>query len=413
MSSTTQPRIAIVGAGPAGLTVGLLLHNRGVPFTIYELRQKPTDEELARPSGMLDLHNESGIAALRECGLYDEFVKLIGECTEAQKVADKDGNVLYEDDGGMSERPEISRHNLTKLLVSHLPPSRIRWNHKLGSATMTGHGEVELDFGPHDKHVFDLVIGADGTWSRVRGLLTDTKPQYSGVQWTALTIRGASTKYAHLEQLVGLGTFSALGYRHGVMTQRGPQDSVRVSIFLSTDDQDFATNNGLVNQPVLAVKERLLSDDTLLGNWGSLMKELVSTACDEEAADNPHAEADIRGLYKLPIDHRWEHKSSVTLIGDASHVMGPWAGEGVNLAMWDSLLLARAIIRAYEAGGQESASFRRALEPLMMEFERDMAERAKEKAEETESNGKMLFDDDAANRFVAFFRSFMPEETGS
>lgn len=56
--SSFQPRIAIIGGGPAGLTLGLLLHRRGIPFTIFELRQKPTDEEFARPSGMLDLHEE-------------------------------------------------------------------------------------------------------------------------------------------------------------------------------------------------------------------------------------------------------------------------------------------------------------------------------------------------------------------
>ena len=66
--SFTQPRIAIIGGGPAGLTLGLLLFKSGIPFNILELRQKPTKEELAKPSGMLDLHEESGIAAIRECG---------------------------------------------------------------------------------------------------------------------------------------------------------------------------------------------------------------------------------------------------------------------------------------------------------------------------------------------------------
>jgi 2-polyprenyl-6-methoxyphenol hydroxylase-like FAD-dependent oxidoreductase len=77
--SSSPPRIAIIGGGPSGLTVGLLLHKRGIPFTIFELRQRLTDEELAKPSWMLDLHEESGIAAIKECGLYDEFIKLTSE----------------------------------------------------------------------------------------------------------------------------------------------------------------------------------------------------------------------------------------------------------------------------------------------------------------------------------------------
>ena len=53
---------------------------------------------------MFDLHDESGLAAIKECGIYDEFLALTGECSEAQKVADKDGNILYQDEGELSER---------------------------------------------------------------------------------------------------------------------------------------------------------------------------------------------------------------------------------------------------------------------------------------------------------------------
>ncbi|KND86541.1 Tetracycline resistance protein from transposon [Tolypocladium ophioglossoides CBS 100239] len=404
--SPSPPRIAIVGGGPAGLTVGLLLHRRGIPFPIFELRQKPTDEELAKPSGMLDLHEESGLAALRECGLYDQFLQLTGDCAETQKVSDKDGNILYTDEGELSERPEISRHALTRLLSSHLPAEAIKWGHKLLSAasSTTPRGtETELDFGPHGKQAFDLVVGADGAWSKVRSLLTDVKPHYSGTQSITATVRQATAKYPRLAAFVGRGTFSALGLRHGVMTQRGPQDSVRVCVFLTTADECFAVSSGLAGRTAAAAKDRLLDDDALLGRWGPPVKELVTVACDEESADNPGAAVDIKPLYTLPIGTSWEHKAGATLIGDAAHLMCPWAGEGVNLAMWDSLLLAHAITEAREAAGQDAASFQSALDPLMKEFEVDMAARAKEKAEETYSNGQMLFGEDGAKAFTQFF----------
>ncbi|KAF4628630.1 hypothetical protein G7Y89_g9522 [Cudoniella acicularis] len=171
-----QFRIAIIGGGPAGLTLGLLLHKRGIPFTIFELRQRPTDEELTEPAGSLDLHEESGLAAIRECGLFDEFIALTGDCTEASRISDKDGNILFTDDGELSNRPEISRHKIINLLFSHLPASTIKWDHKLicaTSSTASGHIEIELDFGEKGRQTFDLVISADGAWSRVRPLLTD------------------------------------------------------------------------------------------------------------------------------------------------------------------------------------------------------------------------------------------------
>lgn len=409
---SSQPRIAIVGGGPAGLTLGLLLHKHGIKSTIFEFRQKPSEEDLAKPSGSLDLHDESGLAALRECGLYDHFLQLTGECSEAQKVSDKEGNIIYQDEGELSERPEISRHSLTKLLSSNLPSESLRYGHKLVSATTvtTPNGiETELDFGPNGKQMFDLVIGADGAWSQVRRLLTDVKPYYSGTQCITTTIRNVTTKYPQLAELVGRGSFSALGLRHGVMSQRGPRDSARIYIFLTTPDEHFAATSNLATQTAAAAKDKLLNDDALLGTFGSILKELVTVACDEETADNPGATLDIRPLYTLPIGVSWKHKAQATLIGDAAHLMCPWAGEGVNMAMWDSLLLAHAIAEAHEAFKADGASFQNALDPLMKEFEADMAARAKEKAEGTYSNGQMLFGEDGATAFRDFFLSVYGE----
>ncbi|KAL4883879.1 hypothetical protein BJY04DRAFT_18475 [Aspergillus karnatakaensis] len=278
----SAPRIAIVGGGPAGLTLGVLLHKRNIPFRIFELRQEPTDEDLAKPSGSLDLHEESGLAALKECGLYDKFLQHTGECSEAQKVSDKDGNILYQDEGELSERPEISRHALTKLLTSHLPPDSIMYGRKLHSTSISK-SSVELDFGPHGKQTAALVIGADGAWSRVRSLLTDEKPHYAGTQSITATVTNISTRYPHLADFVGQGSFSALGLRHGVMSQRGPQDSARIYTFLSVPEENpgFLSSPNSVNRSNTISKNQLLTDSTLLGTFGAPLKELVSVACDE------------------------------------------------------------------------------------------------------------------------------------
>ncbi|KAK7756063.1 hypothetical protein SLS62_002006 [Diatrype stigma] len=418
---SSQPRIAIVGGGPAGLTMGVLLHQRQIPFTIFELRQEPSEEELAKPSGMLDLHEGSGLAAIRECGLYDQFVPLTGDCTEDRSIADKSGNIILKLGGGEAgrgTRPEISRNNLTKLLLGKVPKDSIKWGHKLLSATATRPAtsdhrvETELDFGTHGTHRFDLVVGADGAWSRVRPLLTDVKPYFTGMQIIAITFQGITTKYPHLAEFVGPGSFSALGNKHSVGSQRGPSDSIRIYIWLTQPDENFATNSGLAGMPATSAKDKLLQDDALLDTFGTPVKDLVATACDEESANNPGASLDVRALYSLPHGTSWEHRHGVTIVGDAAHLMLP-NGEGVNISMLDSLLLSQAIIKAYETAEEGTDSFQSIFDPLLKEFEADLVERAKKAGKDTDIIiDKMFGSDEAAYDLVRFFESVIQERAG-
>jgi 2-polyprenyl-6-methoxyphenol hydroxylase-like FAD-dependent oxidoreductase len=412
-----QPRIAIIGAGPAGLTMGLLLHQRAIPFTIFELRPKPTPAELAEPSGMLDLHQESGIAAIKECGLYEDFLARTGECSEAQRVSDKDGNILYEDQGEHSSRPEISRHALTGLLLAGLPAESVQWEHKLlsasSSASSSGHATIELDFGPRGKHAADFVVGADGAWSRVRALLTDVRPMYAGTVNVNLTIRDMGARHPRLAELVGTGSFAALAGHHGVMSHRGSRDSARIYVMLSAADEAFARTSGLAGRPPAEVRARLVGEGGILGGWGPRVKELVEAACEDEERADPRRPADVRPLYRLPVGAAWEPRRGATLVGDAAHLACPWAGEGVNLAMWDSLLLARAVAEAHASVGGDAAggeeAFQRALDPAVATFEAHMVARARGPAEEALRNGEMLFGSEhGARAFADFFRQFGP-----
>ncbi|KAI5460604.1 salicylate hydroxylase [Mariannaea sp. PMI_226] len=403
-----QPTIAIIGGGPAGLTLGSLLQRRHIPFTIFETREEPSEDELAKPSGMLDLHEDSGLAVIKECELHDEFVPLTGECTEDFIVAEKNGQILHKAKGG-GTRPEISRNNLMKLLLTHIPPENIKWGHRLLSAAKlttisSGYSKIELDFGVHGKQAFDLVVGADGAWSKVRKLLTEVKPHYTGMQIITITIKQITKKYPHLADLVGSGSFSSLGNKHAVISQRGPLDSARIYLWLSQPSEDFAVISGLAGQSASNAKDKLLGDDTLLGGFGAPIKELVAAACNEESADNPNAKLDIRPLYSLPHGSSWIHYPNATLVGDAAHLMLP-NGEGVNQAMLDSLLLSQPIIDAYEKAGSDPSSFYETLDPLLKSFEVMLVERAKEMGKDTEGLiGKMFGTDDAAYDFVAFFK---------
>lgn len=68
----SSPKIAIIGAGPSGCMLGRILHRAGISCTVFE---GEASLDFRSQGGTLDLHDESGIAAMKKAGLYDEFLK--------------------------------------------------------------------------------------------------------------------------------------------------------------------------------------------------------------------------------------------------------------------------------------------------------------------------------------------------
>ena len=114
---------------------------------------------------------------------------------------------------------------------------------------------------------------------------------------------------------------------------------------------------------------------------------------------------------ELPVGHKWQHRPSVTVIGDAAHLMTPWAGEGANVSMWDSLDLAVVIADVWEAvkakSGNSRAAWLAELDPKLVAFEQSMQERGAVHAQDSRENGDMIFSDGALEKLVAFFTSAM------
>lgn len=412
MDANKIPKIAIAGGGPAALTLGALLNQRNIPFQIIELRPKPTEAELDQPSGMLDLHTESGLAAIRACGLWEQFLPLTADCKESMLIADQDGTVLHADEGGLEPRPEISRHNITRLMLGIVPPEAIRWKTKIVSARRdendsTGKTTLELEAVEGKQIVsetFDLVVGADGAWSKVRALLTDVKPNPSNLHYVTLIIKDITTRFPELARIVGKGTYMSLAKGHGLMSQRGAQDSAMISFFMNDTDLGTSHFTKLAKLSVSDLRKALLEDGRLYGEHGAKLKELANTAFDEEVKQKgADGKLDLKRLVALPPGYQWDSKSGVTLLGDSAHVMLPTAGEGVNCAMWDALDLSEVITQAWEESRQgDQKSFQAALDPLIKKFEEKMMARSGEFSREAAGNAEMMFGRDGAQGMVNF-----------
>ena len=115
---STTPRqalsIAIVGGGPGGLTLARILQHNGINSSVFE-REASVGER--SQGGTLDLHQESGLKAMRDAGLMGEFKAHARFEGDTFKVQDKTGKVHFEksSDSVKSEddpfaRPEIDRY---------------------------------------------------------------------------------------------------------------------------------------------------------------------------------------------------------------------------------------------------------------------------------------------------------------
>ncbi|KAK5114041.1 hypothetical protein LTR85_010347 [Meristemomyces frigidus] len=368
------PPIAIIGAGPSGLTLGRLLELANISYIIFE-RDAPPKAGPER-TGTLDIHAEDGQLALREAGLMDEFRKIARYDTPTI-LADSTGKVAITVGGEAADRPEIDRKDLRRLLLDSVPAERVHWNCKIQEVCKDDDGLMSIHF--VDGNVesgFRLVVGADGAWSKTRRLITSVKPVYSGYYYLTMGIKKTNPYHPKAAALVGNGTYMVMGGGKQIVCQLLGDGSLFTGIGLSTLPADWDAKAELTDPS--AFRERLLQD--YFADFAEEQRDLIK-----------HSEGDIYPwpLYDMPLDaFFWKPVPGVTAIGDAAHVSIP-SGEGVNIALHDSLQLSQQIVK-YGLGGVDQA---------VAEYEKLMFPRAL-KHMEAAKVGELLWAKDAPYSFM-------------
>ena len=329
-------RALVVGGGIGGLAAAIALRKAGVDTVVFEQA-----DELREIGAGLSLWT-NGYKALEELGLGAEIAEITTPL-DVIETRNTKGRVLSTLPlAGVHDRlgapsAGIHRRELLRALSSALGDSGIHTGARLTS--LEQHADrVTAHFSEGRTEEGDVIVGADGIFSAVRGQTSPaTPPTYGGyVVWRGVAEmdmpvewpRDASVRTISRDQHFGVVALTEGRY-----------------FWYATRNQarDEAESPGR--------KAALLSH---FGSWHRPIPDLLEATPEQEMLRH--------SLYRMKPLRSWSDRRA-TLLGDAAHPMAPSLGQGACQALEDAVVLGRAFARHGDDVEAAIAAYERARRP--------------------------------------------------
>ncbi|MFF6918395.1 FAD-dependent monooxygenase [Streptomyces sp. NPDC012466] len=337
-TATATTDVCVVGAGPAGLALSLMLLRSGVRVTLLEKSTRFAREfhgEILQPGGQRILDELGVLAAARARGdrTLHGFQVLEGD----RLLLDIDYRRLSAPYDRLLALPQ--RHLLETLLAAcrGLPGFTYRDGHRV-SALTEEHGRYTgaVASGPDGSRLAvraRVVVAADGRFSRTRALAGidagRTEAFDQDVVWFSLPAPGRATGRVRIHRAAGTA----------VLVHDTHPDRIRVGWTLPHRSWPAVAGRG-----ISAVKDRLAA---AVPQFADLIAEHLTSRADLKLLDVFAARAP-----------QWA-RDGLVLIGDSAHTHGPLGAQGINLALQDAAVLHPVLVAALRSGDVSRARLTR------------------------------------------------------
>lgn len=354
-----MPKVIIVGAGPTGATLALLLARRGISVTLIEAARD--FQRQFRGEGLMP----SGLDALHQMGLDSLLETVPHRPLSAWEFWLNDRRLFRADEPMGANRPctLVSQPPLLTALVQ-AAQAKPGFNWIPGTAVKDLLWRDGRVIGAHlaDGRTLDadLVIGADGRASAIRqraSLTLETQPKSIDVLWFKLPApAGYEADNRFCTVVKGGRVFSLF---HGAEAGQlhlawaiAPEEP--------TEQKDWATTFAALVPPELVEHFRSVGDAIS----APMRLSVLVGRCD-----------------------RW-HRPGLLLLGDAAHPMSPVRAQGINLALRDVIVALNHLVPVLKLA-DPAAAIDRALEAIQAEREPEIIQAQRLQAHEAD-RGELL-----------------------